>query len=213
MNPKPKQTITVVVDSGAQSCLWSRQECLKFGFSMNDLIPVVHKMKSANCSPIRIDGAIILRMSGRTPDGSEVEAAAIEYISPDAATFYLSMEVMVQLGIIPKTFPQVGAAVDRHIDITTIVSLDTKAPCGCLLRTKPPPRYSSLPFPPLIENVSKMKERLLKDYASSTFNQCEHQQLPCMAGPELEIHVSDNAKLVNFTTPPATVPLHWQEKS
>ena len=31
-----------------------------------------------------------------------------------------------------------------------------------------------------------------------------------MEGPELEIHVDENAKLVNFATP-ATVPLHWQE--
>ena len=135
MNPKPKQSITVVVDSGAQSFLWSRQECLKFGFTMNELIPVVHKMKSANRSPICIDGAIILRMSGVAPDGSLIEAAAIVYISPDAATFYLSMEVMVQLRIIHETFPQVGAAAEKQINITTVTSLETIAPCGCLHET------------------------------------------------------------------------------
>ena len=150
-------------------------------------------------------------MSGRAPDGSFIEAAAIVYISPDASTFYLSMEVMVQLKIIPKTFPQVGAAVQESTNTVTVASVEAKAPCGCLLRSKPPPRYSKLPYPPLMENVSKMKDRLLKDYASSTFNQCEHQQLPCMAGPDLEIHVDENAQLANFTTP-ATVPLHWQEK-
>ena len=32
-----------------------------------------------------------------------------------------------------------------------------------------------------------------------------------MDGPELDIHIDPNAKLINFTTP-ATVPFHWQVK-
>ena len=206
-----KQTVTVVVDSGAQSCLWSREECLSCGFRLTDLIPVLHTMKSANRSSISIDGAIILRLSGRTADNHELEAAAIVYISPDATTFYLSMEVMMQLRIIPKSFPQVGAALNTRSHVSSVSTLNITAPCGCLKRTKPPPRYKELPYPLVFQNVSKMKERLLTDYASSTFNKCEHQLLPSMDGPELEIHVDPNAKLVNFTTP-ATVPLHWHEK-
>ena len=166
-------------------------------------------MKSANRSPITIDGAVILRLSGRTADNQLIEAAAIVYISPDASTFYMSMEVMIQLRIIPKTFPQMGAVIDNQMSITAVTS-KLLAPCGCLIRTKPPPRYTNLPFAPVVENVSKMKERLLADYASSTFNQCEHQVLPSMDGPELEIHVDPDAKLMNFTTP-APVPLYWQD--
>ena len=90
------RTITVVVDSGAQSCLWSRQECFNCGFTMSDLIPVAHKMKSANRSPISIDGAIIAKLSSVTTDNQLIVAAAIVYISPDANTFYLSMEVMIR---------------------------------------------------------------------------------------------------------------------
>ena len=205
------RTITVVVDSGAQSCLWSRQECFNCGFTMSDLIPVAHKMKSANRSPISIDGAIIAKLSSVTTDNQLIVAAAIVYISPDANTFYLSMEVMIQLKIIHKTFPQVGSAVDSQLDVNAVSTSQRKSPCGCLTRTKPPPRYSELPFAPTLENVPKMKQRLLSDYASSTFNQCEHQMLPSMDGPDLEIHVDPNANLMNFTTP-ATVPLHWHEK-
>ena len=170
-------------------------------------------MKSANRSPISIDGAILIRLSGRTADNRVIEAAVMVYISPDANTFYLSMEAMIQLQIVPSSFPQVGgvANIQRMVSAVTVSPSDCIAPCGCLTRTKPPPRYSELPFEPLIENVGKMKERLLKDFASSTFNQCEHQKLPSMEGPELDIHINPNAKLVNFTTP-ATVPLYWQEK-
>ena len=59
--PLPKispRVVDVVVDSGAQSCLWSRREFIKCGFDIEDLIPVNHSMKAANAAPITIDGAI-----------------------------------------------------------------------------------------------------------------------------------------------------------
>ena len=59
----PKQVDTIV-DSGAQSCLWSRRDFLKSGFNCRDLIPVHHTMEAANSAPITIDGAIFLRLSG-----------------------------------------------------------------------------------------------------------------------------------------------------
>ena len=52
----PKQ-IEVVADSGAQSCLWSRNEFLGCGLKMSDLCEVHHVMEAANAAPIRIDGA------------------------------------------------------------------------------------------------------------------------------------------------------------
>ena len=68
------------------------------------------KMKAANKSPICIDGAIFLRLSGTTKNGCEVQAAVMVYISPDAKDFFLSKEAMIQLGIIGADFPQLGAA-------------------------------------------------------------------------------------------------------
>ena len=126
-----KQTITVVVDSGAMLCLWSRRGCLESGFKMKDLIPVVCNMKSANRSPISIDGAILIRLSGRTADNRVIEAAVMVYISPDANTFYLSMEAMIQLQIVPSSFPQVGgvANIQRMVSAVTVSSSDCVAPC------------------------------------------------------------------------------------
>ena len=86
--PRIKQNyIDVIVDSGAQSCLWSRQDFLQCGFSMKDLIPVQHEMKAANTESIAIDGAILLRLSGRSRDGQKAEAAVMVYISPEAKSF------------------------------------------------------------------------------------------------------------------------------
>lgn len=206
-----EQTITVVADSGAQSCLWSRKGCIENGFKKNDLIPVVHRMSSANSSPITIDGAVIVRLVGYTKDNIKIEAAAIVYISPESNNFYLSKEAMVQLKIINRTFPEVGSALNSTSHVMVSSVSDTVADCGCKKRTKSPARPTVLPFEPTLENAEKMKQWLLDYYGSSTFNQCEHQILPDMDGPDLEIHVNADAKFVNFTTP-ATVPLHWQEK-
>ena len=101
--------IDVVADSGAQSCLWSRSEFLRSGFAMKDLVPVRHVMKAANCAEIEIDGAILLRLSGTSQDGSSYEAAVMVYVSPNAKSFFLSKEAMIQLGIIAPSFPQIGA--------------------------------------------------------------------------------------------------------
>ena len=80
---------------------------------MSDLCEVHHVMEAANAAPIRIDGAIIVRLSARGKSGDLVQAAVIVYVSPDASRFYLSKEAMVQLGIINQNFPQVGAAFDK----------------------------------------------------------------------------------------------------
>ena len=84
------------------------------------------------------------------------------------------------------------------------------APCGCLIRTKPPPRPDQLPFECIEENIPRMRQWLLDRYAGSTFNKCSHQTLPLMEGPPISILIDEEAKPVCFNTP-ATIPLHWME--
>ncbi len=209
-----RRTIVVVTDTGAQSCLWSRKEYLSSGFTQRDLIPVCHTMKSANRSQITIDGAIILRLTGYAEDGSEIEAAVMVYISPEARCFYLSKEAMVQLQIIPRSFPRIGGARECSSGQASINAVDIAEPvaaCGCLRRMKAPRKPEKLPFLASNENIDKMKLWILKRYASSSFNCCPHQVLPDMKGPPMKIHVNPDAKFVIFTTP-APVPIHWQEK-
>jgi hypothetical protein len=210
-----RRTIVVVTDTGAQSCLWSRRECFNSGFCQEDLIPVRHTMKSANHSQITIDGAVLLRLTGYTEDGTEIEARGMVYISPDARCFYLSKEAMVQLQIIPRSFPRVGGARECSIGQIKVDAVDITEPvqaaCGCPCRTKAPAKPDALPFQASLENVDKMKLWLLERYASSSFNCCPHQVLPDMKGPPMELHVSPDAKFVKFTTP-ASIPIHWQEK-
>ena len=211
--------IDVVADSGAQSCLWSREGFLASGFSRRDLIPVYHTMKAASRVPVTIDGAILLRLSGISRDGDVMEAAVMAYISPEARSFFLSKEAMIQLGVIPKTFPQIGSVVTSEVahviastsDIFKPPNESTNAECGCLCRSLPPGQPEQLPFDCTLANAEKMKQWLLDRYASSTFNQCPHQILPSMDGPPIKLDIGENAKPVNLRTP-APVPLHWLDK-
>ena len=206
--------VKVIVDSGAQSVLWSRREYLSAGFTMNDLIPVKHNMKAANGVNIQIDGAVLIRLSGKLISGDPISCAVMAYVSPDANYLYLSKEAMIQLRIIDPEFPKIGAVssnqvsgIDEGTDYESVY-----AECGCLKREMPPEKPSRLPFDPSQENdAAGMKEWLLSRYASSTFNKCPHQLLPLMDGPPIEIHIDKNAKPVAFLKP-RPVALHWQKK-
>ena len=197
--------ITTVSDTGAQSCLWSTQDFLRSGFDKSDLIPVKRVMMAANREQIKIDGAIFIRLSGRDREGNLHTAPVLVYVSPDTTRFYLSRDALVQLRVIHKNFPQVGAALQT-------AGLDSsKSDCGCLPRSLPPKKPDKLPFPCTPDNNEKMKKWLIERYSASTFNKCPHQQLPGMTGPEIRIHVDPSATPVAVQTP-AMVPAHWYDE-
>ena len=209
----PKK-VKVVVDSGAQSVLWSRREYLSAGFATSDLIPVKHNMKAANGVSIQIDGAVLIRLSGKLTSGEPVSCAVMAYVSPDANCLYLSKEAMIQLRIIDPEFPKIGAVGSNQVSGigTENDTSSVYAECGCLKRELPPEKPSRLPFDTSQGNAAaSMKDWLLSRYASSTFNKCPHQLLPLMDGPPIEIHIDENAKPVAFLKP-RPVALHWQKK-
>ena len=180
--------IDVVTDSGAQSCVWSMKGFILSGFKTSDLIPVKHSMAAANKLPIKIVGAILLRLSGKDDHGRTHECAVMVYISPDVEDFFLSEDAMKQLAIIPKDFPRIGAAkqtqtiqdVAANIANLTLEPQKDTCPAGCIKRTPTPGLPACLPFPAIPENVTKFEEYCKSTYASSVFNKCPHQPLPEM---------------------------------
>ncbi len=197
--------VTAVTDTGAQSCLWSLQDFYRCGFKDSDLIPVRRTMVAANSEAIDIVGAVFIRLSGTNDNTGETYTAAVmAYVSPNTKKLYLPREALIQLKVISKDFPKVGA-------VSEIAPLESNAKCGCLLRTLPPEKLVKLPFRACPENVSKMKDWLWNRYAGSTFNTCRHQQLRGMSGPPLELHIDESVPHKPARTP-AMVPIHDQEQ-
>ena len=77
-------------------------------------------------------------------------------------------------------------------------------------RELPPSRPACLPFKCCPENNEKMKAWLKHRYSASTFNDCPHQKLNSITGPELKFHLKPDATFSVAHTP-STVPLHIQE--
>ena len=154
---------------------------------------------------IEIAGAVFVRLSGTDASGNTHIAPIMAYVSPSTEKFYLSREALIQLGVIPKNFPEIGAAMEA-----SAIEGQT-APCGCSMRLLPPERPDKLPFSVCPENNEKMKAWLGETYKASTWNKCPHQVLKGVTGPDLKLHLDPNAEPKAVHTP-SKVPLHWDEK-
>ena len=173
-------------------------------------------LNAANKSSIYIDDAFFGTVSGKTPNGTMMSTKSMIYVSRDVRGFYLSYDTMLNLDMLPKSFPAPGCA---HIDITSegvdglLTSMNSHSTpavtCDCPDRQSVPTRPTELPLECTEENNGKMKDWLLDYFKNSTFNTCPHTPLPVMEGPPLEIHLKDDAKPFAHTKP-AKIPLHWQ---
>ena len=76
---------------------------------------------------------------------------------------------------------------------------------------------SQNPDPSALENpienysVDELKSIILNHYRSSAFNTCQHQPLPLMHGPPMELHVDSEVTPIPVHQP-SKVPAHYEEK-
>ena len=52
-------------------------------------------------------------LSGTDALGNTLTAAVMVYVTPDTNRFYLSRSALIQLRVIPKDFPKVGAVMEQ----------------------------------------------------------------------------------------------------
>lgn len=193
--------IDCIADTGCQSCLGGLYIVKQLGLSKSDLLPVNMSMRAANSVSINILGAIVIRISGYNDKSCITKQ--IVYITDATNKFFLSREACLALGIISDKFPSIG-------EYSSSVATD-EHPCNCQPRQKPPPRPTKLPFPATVQNREKLEKWLLDYYASSTFNTCEHTQLPMMNGPPVRLLVNQEKEPMAHHTP-IPVPIHWRDK-
>ena len=212
--PKPVKFISKL-DSCAQSCLWSRKDCFAAGFTEEDLIPVSLNLNAANKSSIKIDGAILVRLTVKV-GGQNRSCATMVYVSPSCEGFFMSLEAMLDLGLFETISSSSSSSEACNTDVnsgdttssSSHPSVLSDIPCACPSRTVPK-RPEKLPFPAIPENNEKMEAWLKEYFGSSTFNICPDQALPEMSGPPVEIHLKDGAIPYKAQTA-ASIPLHWQ---
>ena len=190
----------------------------KLGLKRSHLIPVTMKMTAANNHRISIAGAFVLRISGTSPSGERHETHQVVYFTDSSDRLFLSKQACIALGMISKNFPTIGETCKRNTtSIGSFATIPTSAPesgifrpCKCPRRQAPPPPPTRLPFTASEDNSVKLEKWLLEYYGSSTFNVCEHQPLPMMSGPPMQLMVDSSARPVAHHTP-IPFPIHWQD--
>ena len=149
----------------------------------------------------------MLRISCHSSTGQSATTSQMIYVTDSLDKLFLSREACVALGIISERFPLLQAPVHHS---AADVHDSSAAPCGCPIRELPLPPPDALPFPIYEGCREKLQQFLLDYYRSSTFNTCEHQQLPLMDCPPMRLMIDPDAKPVAHHRP-VPVPLHWRD--
>ena len=214
-------------DTGAQLTVSGIKFIHTLGITKSELIPLSHGVSAANNSGLGLLGGAFVTFQGTGPSGAITETRQLCYVSNDAEGVYLSKAACIDLGLINKEFPVIGTfgaleansykdtdfnSLNKDIEMYASYSSKNDRSCKCPDRELPPPIPQTLPFPATTENREKLKQWVLDRYASSAFNQCEHQQLPLMKdSPPIQLHVDPTAKPVAIHKP-RPVPIHWRDK-
>ena len=175
-----------VGDTGCQTCTIgvdiSRQFCPD-----DYLIPTRHKIVGITDASLKIIGMAMLRITSES--GAQTRQAV--YVSENVNGMYLSESALKDLGIIHPNFPR--PIQETRCQSGTIDEQDEEVHCKCIPRSSTPERPDALPFPATPENIPRLKEWLLKAFASSAFNICSHQQLQTMTGAPVRIKFKEGA--------------------
>lgn len=206
--PTPSILFRGTADTGCQSCLAGTNLLRMLGLGVSQLTPVSMQMIAANSITIPIIGALALRISGTSPNNKLFETRQLVYFTEATDKLFLSKQSCIALGVIPPSFPTIGGV--GCATSSTMASDDHKHTCGCLRRSTPPPRPVRPPLAPTERNRKRLEEWLLKYYASSTFNTCEHQRLPTMSGPPMRLMVDPAATPTAHHTP-IPIPVYWKK--
>ena len=192
-------SMLAVADTGARTTVAGMSMVQSLGLQQEDLFPVKQKLCGANNSPLNILGGLFLTLESDGLNKTNVLCYIQEQIPK---SIYLSRSACESLGLIEKNFP------NSYMEVKNIICDADN--CNCPARSKPPSIPKQLPYPATEENRELLEKWILQHYKSSTFNVCEHQPLPLMSGPPLQIHVDPKAKPHAVHTP-IPVPVHWQK--
>ena len=91
----------------------------------------------------------------------------------------------------------------------TVNSVAATSPAPNTKCDKPPPRPSTLPFPPTAENIPKLEQFIREKFANSAFNRSG--VFPSISSPPAHIHLKPNAIPYARHTP-IPVPFHWKSE-
>ena len=98
-----------LVDTGAQMVVIDLKTVYSMGLAKKNLIPVGMKIKAANTGGLKLLGGVLVRIMGKSQDGAEKVTRQLAYVAEEVKKVFLSRKASEDLGIIPQSFPTIGA--------------------------------------------------------------------------------------------------------
>ena len=127
----------------------------------------------------------------------------------------LSKLALKKLSIVPPNFPEVYDF-SEHGEANSISASVYRGSdydeCGCLKRAETPQAPAAPPCELTMGNRKKIEQFILEYYAASVFNKCEHQKLPALSGPPMQILINKEMVKPAPVNTPAIVALSWQKR-
>ena len=211
-------------DTGAQLTICGIKFMHKLGIKKHELIPLSNGVSVANNAGLGLLGGAFIEFSGEDNNSQRRTSRQLCYVAEDIDNIYLSKSACEDLGLIGKDFPVIGDFINQSVNslcnksdkqylvAQNICQKDDGDTCSCPPRQLPPKIPTELPFPATPEYREKLKDWIIEAYATSAFNQCEHQPLPLMKGsPPINLHIDPTAKPVAIHKA-RPVPIHWREQ-
>ena len=211
-----QSTLASLPDTGAQMVVAGVPQLHRLGVTKRELIPLSNGISAADNSGLGLLGGVLVNIAGQADDGTQFSTKQLCYIAENIDCLFLSRQACRELGIIGEDFPSIGAfrktsSALSNMSTETSPGLDDSRPCTCPARTLPPPCPTELPYPPTVENITKLEDWIKERYAGSAFNQCSHQPLPLIKStPPLRLYVEETTRPVAVHKP-VPIPMHWMK--
>ena len=159
---------------------------------------------------VRAVGGFVMNCLGWIPMEFRVANSSSKqalYICDKVNRIYFSRPGCVEVGILSRDFPYPVEELNAVGSVNTSVP-DYNRPDPQVTRDLPPSKPRKMPFPPIPENVDKLKQYILDSFASSAFN--ESKPFPVMPGPPAHIHLKEGA-VPHVRHVPIPVPFHLRD--
>ena len=213
-------TVNVFPDSGASICLGGPKQLHQMGLTISSLRPSNKQVKAVGGSILTCKGwfPVKFELGGYCTTQplyicekvdrlyfSKQACMAVNILSPEYPRAARPSQDRPHISSVneEQATPSLSlptSSSEAHTESTSKVTTPNTAsttktntnppPENYLPRKPPPPRPATLPFPPLRENVPKLKKYIVDQFGSSAFN--DSPPFPNLSGPDGKIHLKPN---------------------
>ena len=183
---------TNCLDTGASITLTGKNLMKKMGLNSNNLLKDNTRVSAAEGSTIKVIGFIPVKLKLKH-DGMTHKTNEYLYFAEGVLTILVSLGALKNLKCISEQFPYPATESASSLTESDYMDDDEEEEEKEVKARQPtPPRPEQLPYPPMEENMPRLKAWLIERFSTSSFN-TSSAPLAKMLGPPIKIHINPEA--------------------